>query len=460
MTISAIEAQPPVGRDALAATRKTSRARTTRRTAVILFLLAFDVYHINFRGMYTSDAIPNMLVPLSILTEGTISLDPFLEYFGLPDGYMLQAIQFTPGMELDLYYLRARDGHVYSAYPIALPLVVLPVYAPVVWALGAGTWEWRPLVVLSIVLGTLAASIIAAASVVVMFVLLRRLTTRKWATILALAYAVGTSTWTTSGEALWQQGASTLFLLLTLLALSGPQPSWWRGGLWAALALAVRPTNVFLWAIVLGVMLLERRRAGAFVAFALPGAVTGLLLVIYNWTLFGDVRGGYDTEPLRLFSPTALAGLLASPSRGLLIYSPVVLFAALGAWLALRRSRGDARRVYAIAALYALASILFLAHLERWWGGASWGPRLLTETTAALVVLMAPATAWIRTRPARRALFAAAFAWSLAVQAIGAFCYPMGLWEATPVPLEWFPRRAWDWHDTQLGRAIVHCRAP
>jgi hypothetical protein len=83
------------------------------------------------------------------------------------------------------------------------------------------------------------------------------------------------------------------------------------------------------------------------------------------------------------------AALLVSPYRGLLVYSPIVLMAAAGAWVA-RRAPAD-RSVLALAGVAVLlASLLLHAGFHFWTGSHCWGPRFL----ASPHVLLLPAFAF------------------------------------------------------------------
>ncbi len=98
----------------------------------------------------------------------------------------------------------------------------------------------------------------------------------------------------------------------------------------------------------------------------------------------------------------------------------MLLFAIAGAVIG--------RRIAVVrwCALAAAAYILVFARYSVWWGGQSFGYRLLAETLPLLAVLLVPAldriagTRW-------RLLFAAALAWSIAVELL-AVATPTHTW--------------------------------
>jgi hypothetical protein len=51
------------------------------------------------------------------------------------------------------------------------------------------------------------------------------------------------------------------------------------------------------------------------------------------------------------------------------------------------------------------------------------------------------------------ALFAVTIAWAIAVQVVGAACYPSS-WNLEPVNVDYHHDRLWDWRDTELSRCL------
>jgi hypothetical protein len=178
----------------------------------------------------------------------------------------------------------------------------------------------------------------------------------------------------------------------------------------AAAALATRWATAPSLLILFGAsLLLARRHARALrwpdlalgtAVFAL--SVTGLLL--YNWHRFGDaLETGYGLQyahlgvsmfELRHYGARLLA-LTASPYRGLLVYSPVVLIALAG--LRLRRNPPSIR-IICWAGVAVMASTLLLHAAFRFWtGGHAWGPRFLASPHVLLLPAVAVAFArWPR----------------------------------------------------------------
>lgn len=431
--------------------------RSPRAAPLLLVLACLVVYNANGRLIASGDTLPARLIPFSILLDGTVTLDRF---YGERVGGAERLARAPAAERMRYYYLTPRHGRLYSTYPITLPLLVTPLYAPVVWA--KGHWSTGEALLAAAVLEKLTASLIAALGVAAMFLLLGALTDRRLALGLAAAFAFGTTTWTTSSQALWEHGAGVLFILLALAVLAR-RPRWLAlAGGFAGLAVAVRPGNLFFWVALLAVHGWVFRRPRDLAVLALPGVLLGAMVAAYNWVVFADLRGGYGRVDDAFGGVLArgLAGLLVSPSRGLLVYTPFLLAGFAGLRMVVRDRALRRSPVYATAALFLVCDLVFLGWWQAWWGGWSYGPRLLTEAAAVLVVLAVPAAERLRARPWARRAFAAAVAWSVGVQALGAAAYGTpDEWNATPVSVDLRPERLWDWGDAQIPRTaaiLVH----
>jgi hypothetical protein len=273
----------------------------------------------------------------------------------------------------------------------------------------------------------LAASLFSAASVALVFLTCREFLALRPSLALAVAYGLGTSLWSMSSQTLWQHGPNTFFLALgtwLLVRNRSLAPSGLAAcGAAFAAATACRPTSVFyVFAVAVWLLLANRRAALAFVAGAAPIAV---LLAAYNWYYLGTpLRSGQATYARFLLTggsvAEGLAGLLVSPSRGLFVFSPFLLLAVPGAVAAWRDRTYTALRPLSAAAL---AVIALHAAWPNWWGGWSYGSRIIADLAATLTVLLVPVIPWVLAHRARTVAFGAACAWAVGLQAVGAFAY-------------------------------------
>ena len=412
---------------------------------LLLGLFCFLVYNANLRQIGAGDTLPARYQPLILWHDGTLDLDanarlvahghPTTPPAGRPAYADGQVTYFEPST---YWIIHTRQNQLASLYPVVTPLLVAPLYAPAVIWLDAHGWEQPRVDRVAELMEKVSASLLASLASVLMYLLLRRERTR-WSLPLALAFAFGTNTWMTSSQALWQHGTGELLIVLALLLVVAPASNVRTAALGAVCVLmaANRPPDVLI--------------AGAFVLFnvwscrrnalwLLAGAAVPLTaLLYYNLNFIGHVAGGYalGKAPNEVFFRrdwSGVAGLLVSPTRGLLVFTPFLVFVPAGL---IQRLRAPSSRWLAVALSFAAAAQLLIYSQTDWRAGVSWGPRYLTDLLPVLVWMLAPAPLVLR--PVARGMLVLAMAASIGVQTIGAFWYT-GVSEPNSIRAAWNPR--------------------
>lgn len=396
---------------------------------ILLGLLCFLVYNANLRQIGAGDTLPARYQPLILWHEGTLALDadarlvahghPTTPPGGRPADAGGRVTYFEPST---YWMVRTRHGRLASLYPVVTPLLVAPLYLPAVVWLDARGWEQPRVDRVAELMEKVSASLLASLASVLMFLVLRRERTR-WSLPLALVFAFGTNTWMISSQALWQHGAGELLIALALLLVVAPaSPA--RLALLGAVCLlmaANRPPDALI-AGAFGLFTVWSRRRGAL--WLLAGAALPLAALLhYNLNFIGHVAGGYalgkaSDEIFFRWDWSGLGGLLVSPTRGLLVFSPFLIFVPVGL---IQRLRAPGSRGLAVALSCAAAAQLLIYSQTDWRAGVSWGPRYLTDLLPVLVWMLAPAPLVLR--PLARGLLVLTMAASVVVQFIGAFWY-------------------------------------
>ena len=240
----------------------------------------------------------------------------------------------------------------------------------------------------SIMPGAVTAAVVTALAIVVMrSVYEATLPSRKVSLVATFYTAFGTGAWSICANAPWSHTLDLLLLALSLLAMAR------RKYIFAGLAFGgvvlTRPqwaVALVLGAFSLGVLM---RRVGPVWKISLgmlPGVV---LLVSYNGLLFGrwgpsnghELGGSLGVYWSDL--PLNIVGAMASPTRGLLVFYPVILLALLR----LRTAIHAAQPWQQAAAISGTAGLVVQLALNRYSGGDTFfGPRLMIEP----LVLWAP----------------------------------------------------------------------
>lgn len=415
-------------------------ARPAWQTALWIFVGLFALYVANARMLAPGDSIPTRRLPFSLLREGNFNLDEF--------SWELSPKGRPP------YYVHFTNGHVYSVSTVATAVVVAPLYVlPAWWMASAGVpYDDVRARVVEVVMEHVSAATLTALSAALLFLLLARLTTRRWALALTLLYALGTSTWSIASQALWPHALAELTLVLLSLVLLRDAPTRAQlvaAGVVTSLMVANRPQMLPFAALAAGFVAVRYRRH--LLAFLAVPALIGPALAAYNRAIFTNLVGGYGGLDVLRGSPLqGISGMLASPNRGLLVYTPVMLF---GLWGGVRLWRVAGVPAWLRwLSVGVLAHVLMHASFRAWWGGYTYGPRYFTDVLPALTIFLVYGLVPYCGQHAVAALAGVLALWGVGVQAIGVYAADDG-WNRLPQPLGTSLERLWDWNDLQIARA-------
>jgi hypothetical protein len=419
--------------------------RRDRLTAVGLFVGLMLVYNCNGREIGSYDTQPTKFAARELLLRGTLSLN--------------HVVGATPQYATRWGFILAADGHYRSIYS-PVPALMAAVVTWPLWQ--AGVIDVRAPLAPGL-MAVLTASVLVSLTVTLAFLHARRVLPRGRALLLALGLGLGTGFWSTASQTLWQTETAVFGLALAVLGFAAPADRIsGRGavaiGIGLGLAGATRPQLAPVVAILLAGTWVRGTPRQALVATALVGSFVAAICAA-NLRWFGHPLGAlpllqetnalvHRTRASFNLQLEGFLGLLISPSRGLLVFSPVVLVAAAGgarAFVAGWRSPLP-WCLLAIAAQYALYGSYAV-----WWGGHTYGPRYLVDILPLAVPLAAAAMVAAYGR-GTKVVTAAMLAWSIVVSATGAFCYPHDEWNVDPTDVDRDHARLWSVADNQIAR--------
>ena len=421
--------------------------RLSRDTALSLGLAAFSfmIYLSNFRTIGSRDTIPASLLPIILLTEGSIYFDSYAQYYeknGNP-----------------AYFFQHTRGRTVSSYPLATGFLATPIYAiPVLgWKIihRPTIEEW---ISFAGIMEKAAAAAITSISIIVFFYTCRALNCKQVTAFwLSMAYAFGSEAWSTSSQGLWMHSPGILFMLLsTFLALRQERAPSLKSalllGLCCGTAIVVRLNNILFVGTLLGWTLWRRHRH--FILILVLTSILVIPLAGYNMACYGTFTGAYGVDFSTPFL-TGLNGSLFSPARGLFIYFPLTILAITGFVSAFRKPDTPHRTIYLVFFVFICASVASVSKWAMWWGGFSYGPRLLAEIQPFLLLASVPTCKAIfeRQQPKLGMLaFLLLFGWSSSTQVLGA--YVPSDWNWAPKSVDEAPSRVWDWRDNPMSRSV------
>ena len=425
----------------------------TSAGAVLVIIAVFALYLVRTDNPQIADPMWAPYVTASLLYDG----DPFLD-------------EYAHWIEHQDYFAVIKaDDRLISFFPMGgpilavLPSLILDIVLPQLQ--GTTLQEFLltappndPTVKL---IQLISASLIVALSAGVIYLISREYLPPAYALVVVAVYAFGTSAYSTASRAMWQHGPSMLMVSISLLLLIKAQrrPDLIR---WVALPLAaayiMRPTNVISVVIVTLYVLLRYRKY--FVHYALLGLSLAIPFIFLNMSLYDNWLPPYYSANRLHLSPTfleALLGNLISPSRGLLIFSPIFLFLPVG--IAIRIIRKKWMSLDWTILIILVLHWLTISSFPHWWAGHSFGPRFFTDVLpyaiyfliSVLEEIHAPDQC-LRIRGALGATFAILAVVSIAIHSRGVASAATLGWNSVPLNVDKQPSRLWDWTDVQFLR--------
>ena len=443
--------------------RLTGARRADVAVAVALFLLTAAVLHKSPVKQY-SDSMYSMLLSESIVYRHSLALDSYdiprrEPNYGPDRKYVLNGLE---NYQIELVGERMYYWYPFGASVLSIPFVVLMNKVFGVSAARGNAYD--PVAALTIEVRL--AALLMAALAVVFYATARMLLPRGWSLVTAAGATFGTQVWSTASRALWAEGWAILLFGVVILMLVAQETGRHRlRPVWLATLLAwtffTRPNSAVPILFVTAYVLACHRRL--FVWYAATGAAWLAAFVALCWHLYRLPLPTYYLYQSFNWPHYAkgLAGVLVSPSRGLFIYLPVLLFVV---YLLVRYRRlVPLPRLAWVGAGVVAAQVLMLGGYTYWWGGYAYGPRLLTGLVPWFFLLgLLAVGGWTRARVSALRWRAEAVC-GAALLALSVFIH--GLGALSPAAWTWNERlqvnnnaqmeeAVWDWERPQIPAAL------
>jgi hypothetical protein len=321
--------------------------------------------------------------------------------------------------QLDIPYgeggtLTWRDGRNYSKYGIGLALYYVPIVAiakPLARVTGLPAEELNWFLISF-------ANIPFAILTLVFFAKLLRLfgIAEIYVAVLLVGLGLGSLTWPYAVSDCSEAMQMGLLTLAVYGAVRQNNRALIAGGIafaWLVLVKLIYVVFFPIFAIYLFTRPLElRHRIKILASFGFPFLVACCFLAWLNVVRFGSaLQSGYGSESGQFF-PSQLwltvPKLLLSLDKGLFVFCPILILGVLGWKDFFRRHRAEA--VLCVALI--VANLIWSASWWSWFGGWSWGPRLLVPT---IPLWLLPSSFLLQRVQSRRRLGIFALATSIAI---------------------------------------------
>jgi hypothetical protein len=353
-----------------------------RAIASFLFCLICLVYLSDGRAEGPAgDSISSRYLPFSILGSGSLYLEPVKEL----------AIE---GLSTPYWAIKTKnDGKWASLFPVVTPLLLTPAYIPAVAFLNWRGWTKERLEAIALIMERLSAAALSAGAAFFLFLaLVRRGATVGNALLLTLAFAFATGTWSTSSRILWLHPLAEFLVSIVLFLLSGraSKTATLLAGVVVGLIACNRTPDAVLALGLVAALLIWGRRSWWLIAIG--GAIPCALTLSYNLYLFHHPAGAWGMTGIASSPGYSLlhgiAGMLFSPTRGLFVFTPFLLFVPFGVYATFKSGKDWPITVCLAAGI--VGHVLVYATTD-WRAGFSYGPRYMVDTLPVLIFLLAPA---------------------------------------------------------------------
>jgi hypothetical protein len=411
-----------------------------------------------------------VFVVMSLWKHGDTNLDEYSQQIRKTDFYAAECVSADGTSRHGPP--EACEGHWYNSYPIGGTVLTAPVVLAAVGVMNllspalshfhasdfrvdgffhADYDAAHPIIEMEV------ASLLLAVATVVIYFISRRYLTEKKAIALALLYALATPAYSVGGRAIWQHSPSMLLLAIVISMLlraeENPKLAAWAG-LPVALSYTVRPTDsLFVIVFTAYVAMRYRKYLMLYLLLALPVAVAFLS---YNYSIYHSLLSPYYHAHLDGFFPSnwpklgvGLAGNLISPSRGLLVYTPVFVFSI---W-SMARGLWDVPLKKWLLGLALAHWIVVSSYIANWWAGMCYGPRFFSDLTPVFVLFLIPFLArWEQLSRVVRTTFILFALIGLAMHLRGGWSTAVYEWNVKPASVDVHPERNWEWRDPPFLR--------
>lgn len=436
--------------------------RNTHVIALLVFVLAFLIFK-SSRMHPINDSKYSMMLTQSLIDHRSFKLD----HYAIPRLQPLVRGDYIQNG--DIYQIEQIGPHLYYFFPPGSSVLSLPfVGIGNMFGLSAvkpdGSFNLAGETKIESLLGAFLMAVLAA-----VFFYTARLALPIFESILVtLGGALGTQIWSTASRAMFTDTWAVLLLGLVIYCLlaNATRGKRLRPVLIASLlawTYFAYPSYAIHIAAITGYLFFTFNRR-QLIAYAVTGIAWAGGLVVYSWYNFGTLLPNYFRPGRLLFGKfwIALPGNLISPSRGFVIFVPTLMFVA---YLLIRFRQRLAPKRLAITAIVAMAGqLIMISGFDHWWGGHSYGPRLMTASVPWLVLLGIRGLKAMRESteglgrlelPIAKLTGLVLLAASIFINARGALSPATSIWNSLPENVDVKPERIWDWRQPQFLAGLI-----
>lgn len=240
------------------------------------------------------------------------------------------------------------------------------------------------------------ASLIVAICACLTFLIARRFTTVNQSLVITFVFAFCTSLWSVAGRELWMHGPMMLCLLIAIYYLTKEELSTQNIislGIILAFSFIIRPTGLIFYSGILLYFILTNKKFASIYLFS--GMSVFLFFFILNYSIYETIFSPYYYHYANILYGGGhsgffeeLAANLFSPEKGLIIYSPILIFSVIGIYIKLK-SKEFSKLDFSLLLIFVLY-YLVISLVSEEWSGMSYGPGYISDALPVLIFFMIP----------------------------------------------------------------------
>jgi len=419
--------------------RKSVFALIMFALALVYYFLFSDPTHTNFGDNYWYTP-----VAMSLIAEGDLDVDEYIMIH--KQRVESKGRVYSPDED---YRLILDDGDYHLFYPLGAVISALPLAIPaVVKADGDKNVELS----LAQYYTPVLAKCWAAISVFLFALLIAKFTVdKRIIALLSMVFIFASMHSATHGLTYYASNPAMAFLLLALLFSTTKNQL--LAGVACGLGYLCRPDVSLFILCIFAWSWMNYKDWKKLLWICVGGAIVAVPFVVSSFIIFETLFPPYynQSSSLRLsVLPYGLYANFLSPSRGILIFVPCILFSFWGAYLGLKHDRN---KYFALVA-YMILVITLVSMWPMWWAGWSYGPRTSVLITPVILILLVPVLERLMSIKSLQSklllgIMLLMFAWQALLQYRGLAVPAVMAWNNTPNNIDENPERLWHWDNMQ-----------
>ncbi|MBK8399079.1 MAG: hypothetical protein IPL26_28050 [Leptospiraceae bacterium] len=388
-----------------------------------------------------TDSLWSVYTTISLAEEGNLNIDEFQSLF--PKAFHVNLVE--------------HNQHFYNYYPYGVSLLALPYILPInIWnSFHNKSLIQKYLNSSTVKLEKNISSSLLSISACIFFIISLRMTNSITKSLLVVfIFSFCTVIFSCISRSLWQHSGNIILYSFVLFLLTKKKNSF---VLLASIPLyfsyVVRPTSLVP-IFFISLVCIYQLRLKSFLFLGIGGSIFFIFYLV-NQSLFGTmIHPYYDFGKVgsEITFKEALVGNLISPGRGLFIYSPIFLFSIYGFYL---KKKFESLSILDFAILLIiLFHWIIVSRNINWWGGHSYGYRLLSDLIPFLTFYLIYFLKYIdfRSEKIKSVFFIIFLLVSFYINLKGAMNMNTYFWNLLPNNIDKFPERNWDWKDPAFTR--------